>query len=144
MRWKYYALPLDPELLMQKKEHPGRTLKQSVADHLHLIVTTAFGEMQSEVEFGNSIWDHDFDNLTTRTKQQEWMKQSLTQAIKKHEKRLDGIKVEVMVKQEEISALSTERRVKKRLDIYVTARLTATSEDIVFRDSFFVSPLSYN
>jgi predicted component of type VI protein secretion system len=144
MRWKYYALPLDPELLMQKKEHPGRTLKQSVADHLHLIVTTAFGEMQSEAEFGNSIWDHDFDNLTTRTKQQEWMKQSLTQAIKKHEKRLDSIKVEVMVKQEEISALSTERRVKKRLDIYVTARLTATSEDIVFRDSFFVSPLSYS
>jgi Gene 25-like lysozyme. len=144
MRWKYYALPLDPELLMQKKEHPGRTLKQSVADHLHLIVTTAFGELQSDAGFGNSIWDHDFDNLTTRTQQQEFMKQSLLQAIKKHEKRLDGIKVELEVRQEEVSTLSTERRVKKRLDIYVSARLTATSEDIVFRDSFFVSPLSYN
>lgn len=144
MRWKYYALPLEPELLMQKKEHPGRTLKQSVADHLHLIVTTAFGEMQSDADFGNSIWEHDFDNLTTRTKQQEWMKQSLILAIKKHEKRIDGVKVEVMVKQEEVAVLLVERRVKKRLDIYVTARLTATSEDIVFRDSFFVSPLSYS
>lgn len=144
MRLKYYTLPLDPELLMQKKEHPGCNLKQSVGHHLHLIVTTAFGEMQSDVDYGNSIWDHDFDNLTTRTRQQEWMKESLLQAIRKHEKRLDGIKVDVLVKQEEISAFSMERRVKKRLDIYITGRLMATSEDITFRDSFFVSPLSYS
>jgi predicted component of type VI protein secretion system len=144
MRLKYYTLPLDPELLMQKKEHPGCTLKQSVSHHLHLIITTAFGEMQSDVDFGNSIWDHDFDNLTARTRQQEWMKESLLQAIRKHEKRLDAIKVDVLVKQEEVNAHSTERRVKKRLDINISARLTATSEDITFRDSFFVSPLSYS
>jgi len=144
MRHKYYTLPLDPESLMQKKEHPGCNLKQSVSHHLHLIVTTAFGEMQSDADFGNSIWEHDFDNLTTRAKQQEWMKDSLVQAIKKHERRLDTIKVEVQVKQEELNALTTERRVKKRLDIYITGRLTATSEDITFRDSFFVSPLSYS
>ena len=144
MRLKYYTLPLDPELLMQKKEHPGCNLKQSVGHHLHLIITTAFGEMQSDVDFGNSIWDHDFDNLTARTRQQEWMKESLLKAIRKHETRLDAIKVDVLVKQEEVNAFSTERRVKKRLDINITARLTATSEDITFRDSFFVSPLSYS
>lgn len=144
MRLKYYTLPLDPDLLMQKKEHPGCSLKQSVGHHLHLIITTAFGEMQSDVDFGNSIWDHDFDNLTARTRQQEWMKESLLLAIRKHEKRLDAIKVDVLVKQEEVNALSTERRVKKRLDINISARLTATSEDITFRDSFFVSPLSYS
>ena len=144
MRLKYYTLPLDPDLLMQKKEHPGCSLKQSVGHHLHLIITTAFGEMQSDVDFGNSIWDHDFDNLTARTRQQEWMKESLLQAIRKHEKRLDAIKVDVLVKQEEVNALTTERRVKKRLDINISARLTATSEDITFRDSFFVSPLSYS
>jgi predicted component of type VI protein secretion system len=100
--------------------------------------------MQRDVDFGNSIWDHDFDNLTARTRQQEWMKESLLQAIRKHEKRLDAIKVDVLVKQEEVNALTTERRVKKRLDINISARLTATSEDITFRDSFFVSPLSYS
>ena len=129
---------------MQKKEHPGCNLKQSVGHHLHLIITTAFGEMQSSPDFGNSIWEHDFDNVTTRIRQQEWMKQSLLRAIRKHEKRLDGVKVDVLVKQEEVSAFSIERRVKKRLDIYITGRLTATSEDITFRDSFFVSPLSYS
>jgi predicted component of type VI protein secretion system len=144
MRPKYYSLPLDPELLMQKKEHPGCNLKQSIGHHLHLIVTTAFGEMQSDVDFGNSIWDHDFDNLTARARQQEWMKESLLQAIRKHEKRLDRVKVDVLVKQEEVNALTTERRIKKRLDINISARLTATSEDITFRDSFFVSPLSYS
>jgi predicted component of type VI protein secretion system len=144
MRLKYYTLPLEPELLMQKKAHPGCSLKQSVGHHLHLIITTAFGEMQSDEDFGNSIWDHDFDNVTARTRQQEWMKQSLLLAIRKHEKRLDGIKVDVLVQQEELNALSTERRIKKRLDIFITGRLTATSEDITFRDSFFVSPLSYS
>lgn len=141
---KYYSLPLDPECLMQKKEHPGCTLKQSVAGHLHLIVTTAFGEMQGEHEFGNAIWEHDFDNLTTRSKQQELMKESLTKAVRQHEKRLDTVKVEVTVKQEEMVALATTSRIKKRLDILITGRLTATSENIVFRDSFFVGPLSYS
>jgi phage baseplate assembly protein W len=141
---KYYSLPLDPECLMQKKEHPGCTLKQSVAGHLHLIVTTAFGEMQGEYEFGNAIWEHDFDNLTTRSKQQELMKESLTKAVRQHEKRLDTVKVEVTVKQEEMVALATTSRIKKRLDILITGRLTATSENIVFRDSFFVGPLSYS
>lgn len=144
MSMKYYSLPLDPECLMQKREHPGCSLKQSVAGHLHLIVTTAFGEMQGESEFGNSIWEHDFDNLTTRSKQQELMKESLTKAVKQHEKRLDTVKVEVTVKQEETVALATTSRIKKRLDILITARLTATSENIVFRDSFFVGPLSYS
>lgn len=144
MRSTYYSFPLDTELLMQKKEHPACTLSQSVAHHLHLIVTTAFGEMQSDADYGNSIWDHDFDNLTTRTKQQELMKQSLAKAVKKHEKRLDDAKVEVVVRQEELAALSPESRIKKRLDIFITGRLTATSEEIVFRDSFFVSPLSYS
>lgn len=144
MRPKYYTLPLDPELLMQKKEHPGCNLKQSIGHHLHLIITTAFGEMQSDADFGNSIWDHDFDNLTARTRQQEWMKESLLKAICKHERRLDRVKVDVLVKQEDINAHTTERRVKKRLDINISARLTATSEDITFRDSFFVSPLSYS
>jgi predicted component of type VI protein secretion system len=144
MRLKYYTLPLDPELLMQKKEHPGCTLKQSVAHHLHLIITTAFGEMQSDADYGNSIWDHDFDNLTTRIKQQEWMKDSLLAAIKKHERRLDHVKADVLVKQEEVNDATAERRIKKRLDINITGRLTATSEDITFRDSFFVSPLAYS
>lgn len=129
---------------MQQKEHPGCTLRQSVAHHLHLIVTTAFGEMRGDADFGNSIWEHDFDNLTTRIKQQEMMKQSLLKAVRNHEKRLDNVQVEVTVKQEELSALSTATRIKKRLDIFISGRLTATSEDIVFRDSFFVSPLSYS
>jgi phage baseplate assembly protein W len=143
MRSKYYSLPLDTELLMQKKEHPGCTLPQSVAHHLHLIVTTAFGEIQSDADYGNSIWDHDFDNLTTRTQQQELMKQSLVKAMKKHEKRLGNVRVEVVVKQEELTAVSAVSRVKKRLDVFITGRLIATSEEVVFRDSFFVSPLSY-
>lgn len=144
MSMKYYSLPLDPECLMQKRAHPGCSLKQSVAGHLHLIITTAFGEMQGEGEFGNAIWEHDFDNLTTRSKQQELMKESLTKAIRQHEQRLDTVKVEVTVKQEETVALATTSRIKKRLDILITGRLMATSENIVFRDSFFVGPLSYS
>jgi phage baseplate assembly protein W len=144
MRAKYYSFPLDTGVLMQKQEHPMCSLRQSVADHLHLIITTAFGEMQADVNYGNSIWEHDFDNLTTRVRQQEMMKESLANAIKKNEKRLDNIKVDVIVSQEELQATIKNVRIKKRLDIQVKALLAATSEEIVFRDSFFVSPLSYS
>ena len=143
MRQTFYSLPLNPDLLMQKKRHPVCSVKQSVADHLHLIITTAFGEMQSDPSYGNSIWEHDFDNLTTRIRQQEMMKDSLLLAVKKNERRLDAVKVEVAVKQEEVDPESADRRFKKKLDVIIRGKLTATSEDIVFRDSFFVSPLSY-
>lgn len=144
MQFDYYTLPLELGKIIKKQELQKCALKQSVAHHLHLILTTSFGELLCDPGFGNGLWEEDFDNVTYRGKQKESILQSLVRAVNNYEKRLEKIRVQLTVTQEEVSAVTTEARVKKRLDITITGALKATNEFITYRDSFFISPLAYN
>ncbi len=144
MQLEYYSLPLSMERIMNRQEHPKTSLQQSVLQHLHLLVTTALGEFPADLEFGCSIWDHDFDNVTSAHKLKELIRQSLLQAIQRYEKRISNIRVELMILQEELHERSQgSSRVKKRIDISVNGTLQSTNERLNFKDSFFVGPLSY-
>lgn len=118
-------------------------IRQSIAHHLHLLLTTSLGELASNEEFGCRLWDADFDNLTSRSKLKDGLVQALTDAIKKHEPRLQRIRTELQLQQEELAA-DTNKRIKNRLDITITATISGTNEPITYRDHFFISPLSYN
>lgn len=144
MQLEYYSLPLSLERIMNRQEHPKISMQQSVLQHLHLLITTAFGEFPADLDFGSSIWDYDFDNVTSAHKLKELIRQSLLLAIQRYEKRLSNIRVELMILQEELQERSRgSSRVKKRIDISVTGILISTNERLNFRDSFFVGPLSY-
>ncbi|GAB3012971.1 hypothetical protein GCM10027051_15210 [Niabella terrae] len=139
----YYNLPLDLGSITAKKELDRCGLKESIAHQLHLILTTAFGELLSDPDFGNRLWEEDFDNISYRNQQKEQILQSLSQIIKKYESRLEKIKVEMHVGQEAPNK-TTDPRIKRKLDFSISAVVVATNESIVYKDSFFVSPLSYN
>ena len=143
MQLEYYSLPLALEKVMRQQEHPKSSLQQSVMQHLHLLLTTAFGEFPGDEGFGCGIWDHDFDNVTSAHKLKELIRQSLLKSIQEQEKRLGNVRVELMIVQEELAEGANSRRVKKRISISVTGVLHSTNEQLVFRDSFFVGPLSY-
>lgn len=143
MQLQYYSLPLALERVMRQQEHPRATLQQSVMQHLHLLLTTAFGEFPGDEHFGCGIWDHDFDNVTSAHKLKELIRQSLLKSIQEQEPRLAHVRVELMILQEELAEGASSRRVKKRINISVTGVLQSTNEQLVFRDSFFVGPLSY-
>ncbi len=139
----YYSLPLRPDKLLLGETHARCSLKESVEQHIHLIITTAFGEMQQDENFGCSIWDTDFDNLTAANKIREKIKLSVQQSVSKYETRLDAVKTEVFIKEEERPGSINGRQVKKRLDVQVTGLITITSETFVYKDHFFTGPLSY-
>lgn len=144
MQLEYYSLPLLLDRVMNKQEHPKISLQQSVIQYLHLLTTTAFGEFPGDHDFGCSIWDYDFDNVTSAHKLKEIIRQSLLQAIQQHEKRLSNIRVELMIFQEEMQERAKAgSRVKKRIDISITGILQSTNEKLNFKDSFFIGPLSY-
>jgi phage baseplate assembly protein W len=143
MKPGFYSIPFNADLLMQQKGHPKCTLKQSIAQYLHLIITSAFGEIPADEDFGCSIWDYDFDNITSVHKLNELVKQSLTKAVQQYEKRLYNIKVELQVRQEELKDNMKGHRVKKRMDITITGLLQSTNENFIYTDSFFTGPLSY-
>jgi phage baseplate assembly protein W len=143
MQLECYTLPLRLDLIMQKKEHPKCSPQQSVAQQLHLVITTAFGELSFDNSFGCNIWDHDFDNLTSGHKLKEMIRQSLLQSIHQYENRLGAVRLEISVRQEELLEYTNTRRVKKRMDIIITGVLQLTNEIFTYKDSFFVGPLSY-
>jgi phage baseplate assembly protein W len=143
MQLEYYSLPLALDKVMRQQEHPRSSLQQSVTQHLHLLLTTSFGEFPGDENFGCGIWDHDFDNVTSAHKLKELIRQSLLKSIQEQEQRLNNVRVELMIVQEELAEGATGRRVKKRITISVSGVLHSTNEPLVFRDSFFVGPLSY-
>jgi len=146
MQQEYYSLPFVFDFafdkMMERQEHPKCSLQQSIMQHLHLLLTTAFGEFPGETGFGCSIWDNDFDNLTSPHKTKELIRQSLLQSIKEHEKRLGNVRVELIIRQEELPD-GNGIRVKKRIEITITGTIQLTNEKFGYKDSFFIGPLSY-
>ncbi len=140
---EFYSLPLTVEKIMRRQEHPRCSMQQSVIQHLHLLLTTAFGEFPGDESFGCGIWDHDFDNVTSAHKLREYIRQSLLQSVLQKEKRLANPKVEILLRQEEITDSPVSRHVKKKIDVTISGVLQLTNEKLAFRDSFFVGPLSY-
>jgi phage baseplate assembly protein W len=139
----YYTLPLRPDKLLKGEMHDKCKLKTSIEQHILLILTTAFGEMQQDELFGCDIWDCDFDNITAGNKIRERIKLSIQQSILKYEERLQSVKVDVFIKEQELNSTLNGRHVKKRLDVVITAVNKITSEQFTYRDSFFTGPLSY-
>jgi phage baseplate assembly protein W len=140
MQQQYFSLPLDLGCVMRREEHPRVSLQQSVMQHLHLLLTTAFGEFPGDEDFGCGIWDHDFDNVTSAHKLKEVIRQSLLVSIREKEKRLSHVRVDLMIIQEEMPGIHS---IKKRVSITVSGMLTQTNEPFSFKDSFYVGPLSY-
>jgi predicted component of type VI protein secretion system len=106
----YYTLPFDVGLITKKVELPRCSLRQSIAHHLHLLLTTSFGELLSDEQFGSNIWDADFDNIDFRSRQKEVILQSLLAAIKKYEPRIENVRVETTMYQEEVAAHTNNTR----------------------------------
>jgi phage baseplate assembly protein W len=143
MNVEYYSLPLRLDKVMKGDAHQKCTLQESISQHIHLIITTSFGEMQQDANFGCSIWDSDFDNLTSSNKIRESIKLSIQQSVSKYEQRLESIKVEIHIKEEELQTKINGRQVKKRLNVQITAINKTTSEKFFYEDHFFTGPLSY-
>jgi hypothetical protein len=143
MQLEFYSLPLKVENVMRKRELGKCSLLQSVIQHLHLLLTTSFGEFPADEVFGCGVWDHDFDIVTSAHKLKEMIRLSLMTSITEKEKRLGNVRVEIVLKQEEVAAFQGSRRIKKKIDITVNGILKLTNERFSYRDSFFVGPLSY-
>lgn len=146
MNQDFYTLPLNTANLITNKEVDKCSLKQSIAHHIHLINTSYFGECSFDETYGCSIWDVDFDNLSSSTKIKEVIRKSLLIALEKHEKRLSRVRVEVNIKQEEQENPSSIKKnilIKKKVTLKVKGKVEKTNEEFIYNEYFFIGPLSY-
>jgi len=139
----YLQYPLKFDKLMRGELLKRSSLEESVAQNLHLIITSHLGENLYDEFFGCAIWSYDFDNTITDTRLKDNIKESLISALVNQERRLSGLKVNVTISQAEINSLTTSKRIKKRADIEIVAQLISTGEEFRYFEYFFLGPLSY-
>ena len=91
--------------------------------------------------FGNIIWENEFTNITKNNSLKEKIKDSLLETILKYEHRLENVKVEVQMFQEEGYVLNT-KRLRERINIETTAIIKKTKEKFFHQEYFYIAPLS--
>ncbi len=139
----YFNYPLDVDNIIKGNTLQRISLRESIAQHLHLIITSYLGENLFEPSFGCSVWEYDFDNTVTDVRLRDLIKESLVQAIAVQETRIKGLDIKVVISQAEINSIKVFKRIKKRVDIEINSRLVSTSEEFKYFEYFFLGPLSY-
>lgn len=139
----YFSLPFNSKSIITNKEHNKCTIKESISHFIHLLTTSYFGECTFDDSFGCSIWDVDFDNLSSVNKIKNEISDSLSNSLKLHEKRLAKINIEVSIRQEEITVQNESTIVKKKVSLQIKGKVKKTAEDFLYKEYFYIGPLSY-
>lgn len=143
MALSYYKIPLNTEKIVSNDQADYCSIEQSINSFIHLIITTHFGEYEPDSSFGCTIWDIDFDNLTSNNKLRYTIAESISESLVSHEKRIKNITVNVDIVQDEYQSKSNYSRVKKRVDIEVSCTVKQTNETFTCFERFFIAPLAY-
>ena len=137
----FLQIPINAELITRQKNLKRCSLNDSVADMMHLIIITHFGEYKQDVSFGNELWEHDFETIENIQAFKENLSESLQKAIIQHEKRLTDVKVGIGF--EQVLTTVYNRRVRQRIQINIEGTLRKTNETFTHQELFFMGPLSY-
>ena len=135
----YYRLPLDLEGIVERQQLPRCSAQESIAQHLYLILTTYLGESRYEPDFGCQVWEQDFEAMTTM-RWKDTVQASVERAIIAYEPRL--VRARALVSVSDFELKNVHQRIRKRLDVAVSAALHRTDEPFAFQASLFVAPLS--
>jgi phage baseplate assembly protein W len=136
--------PVSFGAIIRKAETRRIDLKQSIHNMLHLILTTSFGEVKHDPFFGCEIWQFDFENIYNPHSFKEDLKRSLQNSIRKNEKRLSRVTVDLQIEQLEISTRIKNKRIKTRIVLLISGLIEKTNEEFLHQEVFFIGPLSYS
>lgn len=145
MRQGYYKLPLRLDRFFEEN---GGQLDQcseleSIDQHIEMLLTTCPGEHHFDSDFGCRIWDLDFQVISSFEQWEKQFKQFVRDSIVRYETRLTDVALDIhlreIVKEERSNCSIT---VRKRADIYVTARLISTDEPVRLKYTLYLGPLS--
>lgn len=143
MKDKYYAKPLQFDVLFEKEELPKIDLGESISQHIELIIFSHLGEHSFDRAYGCKIWEYDFELIVSATVWEEKFQKAILEAVSRSEKRLTAISVEVQLSEiERVYPVKKIIEVKKKLMIDIRAILLLTGEKFFFTTDLFLSPIS--
>ncbi len=139
----FVNIPLHLGDVRHKADLQRISLKESVHNMVHMITTTAYGEVRHNPSFGCDIWKFDFENIYNPHSFKDDLKKSLQNSIRTNEPRLVNVVVDLQLEQMEVPTRIRNKRIKTRIMIVINAVIEKTNEPFVHQEMFFIGPLSY-
>lgn len=139
------GLPMDVLAFFKDGVLPIVHEQESIAQHIHLLLTTVKEEHPADPAYGCELWDHQFDTVQTSGVWMDRMAHHMKELIERYEKRLTDVQVRAEIDQAEFKvkqATHVASRLKRRLRITLTARFVRTNETFDFVDTMLVAPFS--
>lgn len=139
-----YKLPFRPlNLMASNGQVETCDVFESIAQNIMLLITTKKGENRYDENYGNDVWDVEFDNGISTTIWENIFVKSLIRQINTYESRLQNPKVQAYITFVEHNYDTRGyTEVKKKVRIGINARLESTGENFNFSTELYLSPMS--
>lgn len=129
--------------MIEGKELPLCNLGESIAQHLMLLILTRKGEHRFNPDYGNAVWELEFDNAVTLVIWERVLAESLTEQIIRYEPRIYHADIQVNVTYVEHQyGMKDVVEIKKMATIRINARMTETGERFTFSTQIYLSPMA--
>ena len=139
-----YALPFNPSSLM-KENGAIQTcdMAESIAQNIMLLIITKKGENRYDDQYGNDVWNLEFDNGISSAVWETIFIKSLIRQISDYEARLVNpqIKAHIIFVEHNYDTKGF-MEIKKKVKIAINAKLESTGEQYNFVTELFLSPMS--
>ena len=127
---------------MAGQEMPTCGVGVSIAQMLHLLLHTRYGELRSDRSFGCRIWDLEFDHSISHSHWITHLCESLEEAIRQHEPRLKAPRVSVQLQKVEQPIQPLPEDYQRLAIVTVQATLGETEEPFRFSTKLHLGQLS--
>lgn len=143
---KLYKLPINfKELTSGKKDLDDSSLIDSIAANCTLIITSRFNSHRYDIDYGCIIWEKDFELLTTNTKWEEEMIESITNSVIKNERRLENINISTKYDEQIVQHPKTKvRYFRKNIQISINANIKSVGQPFFYKKILYLSPIELN
>ena len=139
----FYTIPFSFSDILDGEDAPRSPLKESIDQHLQMLIATRKGENRFDFDYGNKIWDLDFENAVSSNRWEEAFQEAVLVIIRLYEHRLTDVQVAIRSELvEKVWPLRKYTDIKKKVTIWIQARLVETSESFAFKTALYISPLS--
>lgn len=139
-----YKMPFNPKALMMS----NGTIKtcdvgESIAQNIMLLITTKKGENRYDENYGNDVWNTEFDNGVSPSVWENVFITSLQRQILEYEPRLINPQIKAHISfVEHTYETRNFTEVKKKVRVAINAKLESTGENFSFATELFLSPMS--
>ena len=139
----YYPFPLDADALFRYKRVTQVGLKESINQHIELMLQTHYGEHKGDEDFGCLLWEMEFEAPLLIAGHHDGIASAVKQTISRREKRIGEITVKAVVAEDIVVNRFFERpSARRKVSLHIQAVLEESGDPYDFSTEIYINPLT--